>query len=146
VVAESIRRIPGFENIDEMRREYTYGDSRIDIFAKCGNSRKLMEVKGVTLERDGTALFPDAPTERGLKHVKELEASLGEGYEAYIMFLIQMAGPVVFSPHYDMHEEFASEVEKAHAADVKVLAYDCTVSEDSISMRDPIKVKFRDHS
>ena len=146
VVAESIRSIPGFENIDEVRPEYNYGDSRFDIFARSGSSRKLMEVKGVTLEKDGTALFPDAPTERGLKHVRELEASLDDGYEAYIMFLIQMTGPSVFSPHYEMHEEFASEVEKAHAAGVKVLAYDCNVSEDSISLRAPVKIEFRDHS
>ena len=146
VVAESIRCIPGFEDADEVRPEYTYGNSRIDIFAKSSTSKKLMEVKGVTLEKDGTALFPDAPTERGLKHVKELEASLEDGYEAYIMFLIQMAGPTVFSPNYDMHEEFASEVEKAHGYGVKVLAYDCAVTEDSVSLRNPVKVKFRGHS
>ena len=146
VVEESIRSIPGFERVDEVRPEYSYGDSRIDIFAKSGSTSKLMEVKGVTLEKDGTALFPDAPTERGLKHVKELEASLIEGYEAYIMFLIQMKGPTVFSPNHEMHEEFASEVEKAYRSGVTVLAYDCAVSEDSISFGDPVKVKLRDHS
>lgn len=145
-VAESICRIPGFEHADEVRSEYRYGNSRIDIFAKSGSARKLMEVKGVTLEKGGTALFPDAPTERGLKHVKELRASLEEGYEAYILFLIQMAGPAAFSPNYEMHEEFALEVEAAHEAGVKVLAYDCEVSEDSISLGSPVEVRFRDHS
>jgi len=146
VIAESIRRIPGFEHIEEIHPEHTYGDSRIDFFAKSGDVKKLMEVKGVTLERNGLALFPDAPTERGLKHVKELEASLKDGYESYVMFLMQMRGPTVFSPNYEMHEEFALEVEKAYASGVRVLAYDCEVTEDSISLGRPIKVKFRDHS
>ena len=141
VVAESIRLIRGFEDVSEVRPEYTYGKSRIDIFAKNDSEMKLMEIKGVTLENDGTALFPDAPTERGLKHVKELEAAIKEGYEAYIMFLIQMDGPKVFSPNYEMHEEFALEVERASDAGVNVLAYDCIVSEDSISLGKPVKVK-----
>jgi len=146
VAAESIQEIPGFENTDEIRREYKYGDSRIDIFARKGNKKMLMEVKGVTLEKDGVALFPDAPTDRGLKHVKELEASLNDGYDPYIFFLIQMTGPKVFSPNYDMHEEFALEVEKAYRSGVKVLAYDCIVTEDSLSLGRPIDIKFRDHS
>ncbi len=146
VVAESIHLIPGFEQTDFLRPEYGYRDSRIDIFAKSGERKMLMEVKGVTLEIDGLALFPDAPTERGLKHVRELEASLEEGYEAYIMFLIQMSGPKVFSPNYDMHEEFASEVERAHSLGVKVLAYDCDVTENSISLGRPVDISFRDHS
>jgi sugar fermentation stimulation protein A len=142
VVEESIRRIPGFEDMDDIRREYSYGDSRFDIFAGSGNRKKLMEVKGVTLEKEGIALFPDAPTERGLKHVRGLEAAAKEGYEAYIMFLVQMSGPRVFSPNYEMHKEFASEVEKAHASGVIVLAYDSIVTEDSISLGGPIEVKF----
>ncbi|MCL2295698.1 MAG: DNA/RNA nuclease SfsA [Methanomassiliicoccaceae archaeon] len=146
VVLESIRSIPGFEHVDEVRPEHTYGNSRIDIFARSGDTKKLLEVKGVTLEKDGTALFPDAPTERGLKHVKELEASLEDGYEAYIMFLIQMAGPTVFSPNYDMHYEFASAVESAHRSGVKILAYDCAVTEDRISLGSPVRVKYEDHS
>jgi len=146
VIADSIRRIPGFEHIEEIRPEHTYGDSRIDFFAKSGDVKKLVEVKGVTLENNGLALFPDAPTERGLKHVKELEASLKDGYEACIIFVIQMRGPTVFSPNYEMHEEFALEVEKAHASGVRVLAYDCEVMNDSISLGNPVKVKLRDHS
>jgi len=145
-VAESIRSIPGFEDADEVRREYTYGSSRIDIFARAGDRKMLMEIKGVTLEKNGIALFPDAPTERGLKHVRELEAALKEGYEGYIMFLIQMSGPRIFSPHYEMDEKFASEVCKAHRAGVKVLAYDCAVTEDSVSLGRPVEVRLRDHS
>jgi sugar fermentation stimulation protein A len=146
VAAESLRSIPGFEDADTIRQEYTYGNSRIDIFAKSGGRKMLVEVKGVTLEKDGTALFPDAPTERGLKHVRELEASLKEGYDSYILFLIQMSGPKVFSPNYDMDPEFSEEVERAHGIGVKVLAYDCTVTEDSLSLGMPIKVRLRPHS
>lgn len=146
VAMESIRSISGFGDIDHLRPEYRYGNSRIDIFAESGDEKKLMEVKGVTLEKDGTALFPDAPTERGLKHVKELEASLKEGYEAYILFLVQMSGPKVFSPNYEMHREFASEVERAYGLGVKVLVYDCAVTEDSISLGKPIGLRFGDHS
>jgi len=142
VVEESIRNIPGFEEADEIFHEYKFGNSRIDIFAKSKNKKILMEIKGVTLEKDGVALFPDAPTERGLKHVKELESSLKEGYEAYILFLIQMTGPKTFSPNYEMHEEFAKEVEKANGSGVNVLAYDCIVTEDSILLGKPIEVKF----
>jgi sugar fermentation stimulation protein A len=145
VVAESLHKIPGFENVDEIRPEYKYGDSRIDIFGKSYNRKILMEVKGVTLEKDGLALFPDAPTERGLKHVRELEASLKDGFEAYIMYLIQMTGPKVFSPNYEMHEEFSIEVERAHGMGVNVLAYDCIVTEDSLSIGKPIDVVY-DHS
>ncbi|MCL1811443.1 MAG: DNA/RNA nuclease SfsA [Methanomassiliicoccaceae archaeon] len=143
VMRESIHSIPGFEDADEVRPEYKYGNSRIDIFAKAGDRKMLMEVKGVTLDKDGVALFPDAPTERGLKHVKELGSSVGDGYEAYIMFLIQMSGPKVFSPHYEMHESFAEEVERAQSLGVKVLAYDSLVTEDSISLGNPIEVRFR---
>jgi sugar fermentation stimulation protein A len=146
VVLESLHSIPGFEDVDEVRSEYKYGDSRIDIFARRGSRKMFMEIKGVTLENDGLALFPDAPTERGLKHVRELEASLKEGYEPYIMFLIQMSGPEVFSPNYEMHEEFALEVERAHSLGVNVLAYDCMVTEDSITLGKPVEIRFRDHS
>jgi sugar fermentation stimulation protein A len=143
VAEESIHSIPGFEDADVVRPEYSYGDSRIDIFAESGSRRMLMEVKGVTLEKDGIAMFPDAPTERGLKHVKELEASLKEGYEAYILFLIQMSGPKVFTPHYEMHEEFAIAVERANSSGVKVLAYDSVVTEDTLSLGRPVEVRFR---
>ncbi|WP_202965157.1 DNA/RNA nuclease SfsA [Candidatus Methanoplasma termitum] len=146
VVEESIRSISGFEDADEIRREYTYGDSRIDIFAKTGNTKKLMEIKGVTLENNGMALFPDAPTERGLKHIRELESSLRDGYEAYVMFLLQMSGPRSFTPNYEMHEEFALEVERAYSLGVKILAFDCQVTEDGLTFGRQVEVKFRDHS
>lgn len=145
VLAESFGKIPGFESAD-VRTEYKYGNSRIDIFASAGDRKILMEIKGVTLENNGTALFPDAPTERGLKHVRELENSLKEGYEAYIMFLIQMSGPHIFTPNYEMDMKFGKAVEQAHAAGVKVLTYDCEVTENTLGLGNPVKVRLRDHS
>ncbi|MDR1404778.1 MAG: DNA/RNA nuclease SfsA [Candidatus Methanoplasma sp.] len=146
VVIDQIRDIPGFENADLIRPEYSYGSSRIDLYAEEGSKKMLMEIKGVTLERDGLALFPDAPTERGLKHVGELKDSLKEGYESYIMFLVQMRGPEAFSPNYDMHEDFAAAVEQACTEGMKVLAYDCVVTENSVSLGEPIDIRFRGHS
>lgn len=145
VIVESIHKIPGFEDVN-VHPEYKYGNSRIDVFAYSGNRKILMEIKGVTLENNGLALFPDAPTERGLKHIRELEHSMEEGYEAYIMFLVQMRGPTSFSPNYEMHEEFAKEVKNAQNLGVRILAYDCVVTEDSISLGKPIDVEFSDHS
>jgi len=145
VVAESIRKMNHFKDIEILRSEYTYGDSRIDIYAESSEKKILAEVKGVTLEVDSVGLFPDAPTERGLKHIKELEKSLSDGYDPYIIFLIQMKGVKYFTPNYSMHEEFALELEKASRLGVKVLAWDCVVKEDSIVLGKEIEVRF-DHS
>lgn len=141
VVYESVEKIVG--PVDTARREFTFGDSRIDVYAESGERRILVEVKGVTLENDGVVLFPDAPTERGLKHVRELEHSISEGFEPYLVFLVQMSGMRYFTPNYEMHEEFGIAVEKASEAGVKVVAYECQVTEDSLTLGDRIPVKFR---
>jgi sugar fermentation stimulation protein A len=141
VVAESFEKIVG--SVDTIRREFTFGDSRIDIYAESGSRRILAEVKGVTLENDGIAIFPDAPTERGLKHVRELEHSISKGFEPYLVFLVQMSGMKHFSPNYEMQEEFGTEVEKAAEAGVKVVAYGCIVSEDSLTLGEPVPVIYR---
>ena len=101
-----------------------------------------MEVKGVTLEEKGVALFPDAPTERGIKHIQELEQAVLEGYEAYIFFIIQMKGIKYFSPNYQTHQAFGDALVKAARNGVKVLAFDCDVTPDSITAGDYIDVKF----
>ncbi len=144
VFGESISSI--FSDIDIVRPEYAYGDSRIDFYAESGKKRLLIEVKGVTLENKGDSLFPDAPTERGLKHIKELEKSLSDGYEPYLFFVIQMSGMRSFSPNYKMHEEFGMEIEKAHSMGVGVLAYDCIITEDSMILNRPVEIRYRDHS
>ena len=89
-----------------------------------------MEVKGVTLEKEGVAMFPDAPTERGVKHLEELAGAVKDGFEAFVLFVIQMKGVRVFRPNEEMHKAFADALRKAEDAGVKVLAYDCDVRED----------------
>ena len=145
VVAESIREMSCFKDIITLKKEFTYGDSRIDIYAESEIKKMLIEVKGVTLEIDGVGLFPDAPTERGLKHIKELEHSLSYGYDPHIIFLIQMEGVEYFTPNYSMHREFAMELEKANKLGVNVIAWDCVVKKDSITLGKEIEVRF-DHS
>jgi len=145
VVTESIIEMSYFKDIETLRNEFTYGDSRIDIYAESAGKKILIEVKGVTLEVDGVGLFPDAPTERGLKHIKELEHSLSDGYDPHIIFLIQMKGIEYFTPNYSMHREFALELERASNLGVKVIAWDCDVSEDAITLGKEIEVRF-DHS
>jgi len=143
VVEESIETI--FDNIEFVKREFVYGESRIDLYLESDGKKILIEVKGVTLEDNGVALFPDAPTERGLKHIKELENSIFEGYEPHIIFLVQMSGVEYFMPNYKMHMDFSLELMRASSNGVNIHAYDCTVKADSIEIRDKVEVRF-DHS
>ncbi len=113
--------------------EHTWGRSRFDFFLEGDGRRALVEVKGVTLERDGLALFPDAPTERGAKHLRELASARGEGYETAILFLVQMKGCRAFSPNGETDPAFALALRDAARAGVKILCYDCAVTEDSMT-------------
>jgi len=124
----------------EITAEHTLGNSRFDILLRKGEIRTLTEVKGVTLEKDGLALFPDAPTERGLKHVNELIENVKKGYECSIFFVIQMKGPHSFTPNSEMHPEFAEAVRKASENGVKVQAFDCVVTENSMTIDKEVKV------
>ncbi|MBR6204800.1 MAG: DNA/RNA nuclease SfsA [Candidatus Methanomethylophilaceae archaeon] len=116
----------------EVFPERTHGDSRFDFYIESGGRRIFAEVKGVTLENDGVCMFPDAPTERGLKHVRGLEECVEEGYEAYLVLVVQMEGMKEFVPNYATHAEFGREMEKAERSGVKVLVLECEVSEDSM--------------
>ena len=129
-----------FSQNAKIRREVTFGDSRFDLYVEDGERKAFVEVKGVTLEQDGYALFPDAPTERGVKHINELVKAKEAGYEAYILFVIQMKEIHSFSPHKEMHEDFAEALLKAHNKGVKVLAYDCNVTPDSMEIDQEISV------
>ena len=129
-----------FSESAKIRREFTYGDSRFDFMTDDNGKKSFLEVKGVTLEQDGTALFPDAPTERGLKHVNELIKARKAGYGAYILFVIQMKGIKVFRPNDATHREFGEALRKAEAEGVELLAYDCIVLPDSITIDKPIKI------
>ena len=138
---EGLRRIPMFSGVSRIRREYTYGDSRIDIYAEDGENRYLVEVKGVTLEDDGVVRFPDAPTERGVKHVRELIGSLRDGYVPCLLFVIQMDDVRYFEPNRATDPEFADALKEASDAGVKILAYTCTVTPDSMVLKDPVEVR-----
>ncbi len=130
--------LPGFENPDVVRGEYTFGDSRLDFYIEKDGRKGLIEVKGVTLEIDGAARFPDAPTQRGIKHLNELANA--DGYERFVIFVIQMKGVHTFGPNYATHPEFGQSLKDAQKAGVQVLAFDCTVAEDSLWLDSPISV------
>lgn len=121
--------------------EKKYGNSRFDFYLESQDRKIFMEVKGCTLEKDGVVLFPDAPTLRGVKHIEELSHCLDEGYESYIMILVQMSDVKYFTPNYDTHPEFGETLEKASRKDVKILCYDCNVTHDSMTVGKPVKVK-----
>lgn len=124
----------------KIKPEYKYGSSRIDI---CVNEKALIEVKGVTLENDGIALFPDAPTERGIKHINELIRAKSEGYESYILFVIQMKSIKEFKPNFKTHREFGEALQNAEKAGVKILAYDCIVTPDALKIDAPVCINLK---
>lgn len=124
-----------------IKSEYTYGNSRFDFYIEDNSRKILLEVKGVTLEQDGIVMFPDAPTERGLKHVNELISCTEKGYEAYLLFVIQMDKVKYFTPNYETHPEFGEALKKASQEGVKLLAYDCAVTPDSMEIKSPVCIK-----
>ena len=123
-----------------MRPEMRYVNSRFDFYLEQGEWRAFVEVKGVTLETDGAAMFPDAPTERGRRHLRELAEAAEAGYEAYVLFLIQMKGCRVFLPNRETDPAFAAALRDAAGRGVKVLCYDCLVTEDSMTADLPVPV------
>ncbi|MFV0343963.1 MAG: DNA/RNA nuclease SfsA [Anaerocolumna sp.] len=129
-----------FQDIRLIKPEKVYGNSRFDFYIETSNQKIFMEVKGVTLEEEGIVRFPDAPTERGIKHMKELMSCQEEGYEAYIIFVIQMKGAIKFEPNDFTHPEFGHTLRRAHHEGVHVLAYDCEVEPDCLSIRKAIPV------
>lgn len=131
---------PLFSGEAKIRREVTFGDSRFDLYVEDGERKAFVEVKGVTLEFDGLALFPDAPTERGVKHIKELVKAKEAGFDAYILFVIQMKEIHSFSPHKEMHPDFAEALKFAAENGVRVLAMDCAVTPDSMTIDKEVKV------
>jgi len=128
------------KNTTLIRPEYVYGQSRLDFYVEADKKRCLVEVKGVTLEEDGCVRFPDAPTERGSKHLKELTAAVSQGYDCYVCFVIQMAGVSHFSPNRETDPTFANALKQAAQSGVHILAYDCRVTEDSLYMGNPVPV------
>ena len=133
-----------FPRADRIQPEYTYGNSRFDLYAEAEGRKILMEVKGVTLEEEGVVRFPDAPSQRAVKHLEELVRAREEGYETYVFFVIQMKDVKYFTPNRETHPEFAQALERAAAAGVKILAYDCRVEPDRLEAADPVPVVLGD--
>ena len=121
-----------FSENAEVRREVTWGSSRFDLYVTDGDRRAFIEIKGVTLEENGIAYFPDAPTERGVKHVRELEAAAHEGFEAYLLFVVQMEGISEMRPNDLTHKAFGDAVRHAAERGVNILAVGCEVTEDTV--------------
>ncbi len=141
VAAEWLPASGLFSQNATIRREVTYGRSRFDLYIEDGDRKAFMEVKGVTLEQDGVALFPDAPTERGVKHINELIDCKQAGYEAYILFVIQMKCVHTFCPNDYTHPAFGDALRKAANAGVQILAVDCNVAPDQITIDHPVNIQ-----
>ena len=123
-----------------IRREIIYGHSRLDFHVQDGDRGLFVEVKGCTLEEEGLALFPDAPTERGVKHLNTLMDAVEKGHQALALFIIQMHPVRAFSPHDRMHPAFGQALRQAAAAGVEVAAHDCLVTENSLALHKPVPV------
>ena len=140
VVQEWIEAGNLFPDVSLVRPETTYGNSRFDLYVEAGEKKIFIEVKGVTLEDNGVCRFPDAPSDRAVKHLEELVRAKKEGYEAYVFFVIQMKGVSYFTPNTDTHPAFAEALRQAKEAGVNILAYDCNVTPDSIVVSEPVDV------
>jgi sugar fermentation stimulation protein A len=131
----------GLGHITDVKAEYTQDDSRFDFSFLKDGKRCFMEVKGVTLENDGVCAFPDAPTERGVKHLRGLTKLAKEGYGAYVLFVIQMADVVYLHPNDVTDPAFGKALREAVEAGVEVRAVDCAVTEDSMVVRNPVEIR-----
>ena len=128
-------RSQGYENI---RPEYSYGDSRIDFYMEKNGEKYLMEVKGCTLEIDGVGFFPDAPTERGVKHIHELIRAKSDGYRPILCFVIQMDGISEVRPNISMHPEFGIAMDEAKKEGVEILFLPCHVEPDLLEAKSSV--------
>lgn len=136
VFGEWLKATDFFGNITYVRPECKYKNSRFDFYLESGERKIFVEVKGVTLEEDGIVLFPDAPTERGVKHISELCEAVRDGYEAYVFFVIQMKECKYFTPNTKTHPAFAEALKHASENGVTVKAVCCNVTENSLEIDD----------
>ena len=141
VVQEWLVAKEPFGKITYLKPECKHGDSRFDFYLETAERKMFIEVKGVTLEEKGVVMFPDAPTERGVKHVQELIHCLEQGYEAVVIFVVQMEGMRYFTPNRRTHAAFAEALERAEACGVKLLALTCAVTPDSLTINGAIPVQ-----
>lgn len=140
VVGEWLLKKELFPDLVFVRPETVYGQSRFDFYVETKTERIFIEVKGVTLEEDGVARFPDAPSERAVKHLEELIRARREGYKTCVIFVIQMKGAKYLLPNWDTHKAFAEGLAAARAAGVEMYAYDCEVTENSLEIRERVPV------
>lgn len=141
VVDEWLKDSDLFSDKASISREVTFGSSRFDFYVSDGKRKAFLEVKGVTLEKDGVALFPDAPTVRGVKHIHELIRAAELGFEAYVLFVIQMKGVQKFIPNAQTHPAFADALLQASGSGVKIIAMDCVVTKDSIEIDEQVPIE-----
>ena len=123
------------QDYDLVVPEYKYGNSRIDFYMEKGEDKYLLEVKGCTLIKDGIGYFPDAPTERGVKHLRELTAAIDKGYKAMAAFVIQVEGVSEVRPNIETHPEFGEALKEAEEAGVEVLNLECNVKKDELTIK-----------
>ncbi len=131
----------GLGNVENLKAETVHEDSRFDFSFTLDGRRCFLEVKGVTLENDGVCAFPDAPTERGVKHLKGLTQAAQAGYGAYVLFVIQMSDVKYLHPNDKTDPAFGAALREAAENGVNVLAMDCAVTEDEMHIRLPVLVK-----
>lgn len=133
--------LPGFDGpCTLLKPEARYAESRFDFYMESGSQKAFVEVKGVTLEEDGVVLFPDAPTERGVKHIHGLCRAAESGYLAFLIFVVQMKAVRYLTPNRRTHPAFGEAMEAARKAGVSLLAFDCRVAPDEIRLDEPIKI------
>lgn len=140
VVGEWLLEKEPFGKVKLLKPECTYGSSRFDFYLETEAEKIFIEVKGVTLEEDGIVRFPDAPTERGIKHLEELRACVEAGYKAAVIFVVQMEGMQHFEPNDKTHPQFGEALRQARKVGVEVLAYECKVTPSSLEITKSIPV------
>ena len=126
--------------VSQVKAEAKYGASRFDFYAETDKTKAFIEVKGVTLEENGIAMFPDAPTERGIKHLNELAACIKDGFRAYVVFVMQMEGISRFTPNYKTHAAFGVTLAKVMGLGVKAFAFDCKVTPESMEINRQVQI------
>lgn len=141
VFGEWVRQGSFLEDVTRIRPEYSLGGSRFDFYLEAGGRPVLVEVKGVTLEEAGVVRFPDAPTQRGLRHLEELTAMVRAGREAWVVFIIQLRGVRWLEPSWETHPAFGQALRTAREAGVHLLALDCDVTRDSITAAGPVELR-----
>ncbi|MPM58358.1 Sugar fermentation stimulation protein A [bioreactor metagenome] len=141
VFAEWVAKSGLFRIITLLKPEQRFGNSRFDFYIEADGRRAFAEVKGVTLEEGGTVRFPDAPTERGVKHLHELINCTATGFDAYLVFIVQMKGVKYMEANWATHPAFGEALREADKAGVRILALDCRVTEDSIAAEDYVPVR-----